>query len=127
MDELALIFDNSQGLRRHQPLVAPLAADAALAVAHRLDLGRLNLEDEGAAVAIAAVRLGGLLCVRHVVASRNKLDRFQWNENWKQERPGEVSVKPNGMSILIQASSGECELNALGIPEMIICPQSEAV
>lgn len=67
MDKLALIFDNSQRLLRHQPLVASLAADAALAVAHRFDLGSFDLKDEGAAVAIAAVCLGGLLCVRHVV------------------------------------------------------------
>jgi hypothetical protein len=62
MDELALIFDNDQGLLRHQPLVASLVADAALAVAHRFDLGSFDLEDEGAAVAIAAVCRGGL-CV----------------------------------------------------------------
>jgi hypothetical protein len=66
VDKLALILDDGQGLLRHQPQVASLAADAALAVADRLDLGGLDLEDEGAAVAVAAVRLGGLLGVRHV-------------------------------------------------------------
>ncbi len=61
VDELSFILDDSQGLLRHQPQVAPLAADAAVAVAHRDDLGSLDFEDEAAAVAIAAVRLGRLL------------------------------------------------------------------
>ncbi len=61
MDELSFILDNGQGLLRHQPQVGPLAANAAVAGAQRDDLGSLDFEDEGAAVAIATVRLGRLL------------------------------------------------------------------
>jgi hypothetical protein len=67
-DELPFILDNVQGFLWHQPEVAPLGADAALAVAHGLDLGGVDLKDKGTTVAVAAVRLGRLLGVGHVVA-----------------------------------------------------------
>lgn len=65
VDQLALVLDDSRLLLRYHPQVAAFGADAAVAPGNRLDLGCLELEDEGAAVAVAAVLLGGRLRLRH--------------------------------------------------------------
>jgi len=84
VDELPFILDNGQGLLWHQPQVALLGADAAIAVAHSLNLGGLDLKDKGTAVAVAAVCLGRLLGVGHVVAREDGLIELSVTGNWER-------------------------------------------
>lgn len=52
-------------LAREHPEVGLAVADATIALAHRLDLRGVHLEDERTAVAVATVRLARLLGVDH--------------------------------------------------------------
>lgn len=109
MDELPFIFDDGQGFLWHQPQVAPLAADAALAVAHGFDLGRLDLEDKGTAVAVAAVRLGRLLGVGHVVARDDRLiDLSVQSRGIKSQRGGDDQLwTASGVELTFRLISGK--------------------
>jgi hypothetical protein len=53
--ESTLALDNSHAITRESPEIALLGTDAAVALAGRLDLGDLELEDEGTTMAVATV------------------------------------------------------------------------